>query len=271
MKGDALFFLGIIAFFFILWYASGGPTKPISFAGPYISPITDVDTVQIGYGEDGSAGNGFGSTGSGNIWTDLMGIENRVATLQRSSSEIRLFGEASPYRGQVTVSGAGGASATDPDQEYVTIRASGTEPVTISGWKVISGASGRGETIPQGARLPRRSQVNDLAPIVLQPGEEAVIVTGDSPIGDSFKENMCVGYLAQRQSIVPSIQMSCPAASDEFERYYAGNKLKDDACYSLIQSTPSCKTPSDSGRLSSACTALIDNHLDYNGCVDTHQ
>ncbi|KND46865.1 MAG: hypothetical protein AB199_00330 [Parcubacteria bacterium C7867-004] len=265
MKGDAFFFLGIIAFFFILWYASGGPTKPISFAGPYITPITNVDTVQQGYGD---------APDNNSIWANITGlsaIENSLAGLQRSSSEIRAFGNPSPYKGQVTVSSASGAGATRADEEYVTIRNSGSAPVTISGWRLVSGASGRGEDIPWGAVLPKKSGVNDLAPIVLAPGEEAAIVTGESPIGDSFKENKCAGYLAKSQKFVPSIQTSCPSAVDEFDRYFTGNELKDDKCYQLVQSTPSCTTPRESSGLSSSCRRLVDDQLSYAGCVDTHR
>ena len=268
---DTFFFIGVIAFFFVLWYASGGPTKPISFAGPYITPITDVDTTQVGYGDTGATGD---SGGGGSVWANIMNIgslQESVAGLQRSSSEVRAFGQASPYKGPVMVSGTGGVYATDPDEEYVSIRASGDQSVDITDWKLVSGASGRDETIPQGAALPRSGRVNDTERIVLAPGDEAIITTGESPIGVSFKENMCVGYLAKKQSSFPSIQSSCPAPYDEFDRFYTGNELKDESCYQLIQSTPSCTTPKESGRLSSACKRFIDDRLTYNGCVETHR
>lgn len=265
MKGDALFFLGILFFFFILWYASGGPTKPISFAGPYITPITDVGTVQQGYNDTGALDSGQ------SIWADIMNLEDGIASLQKNAYDLRSFGEASPYRGQVTVSSAAGASATDPDQEYVVIRASGTVPVTISGWRVVSGATKNSARIPYGTELPRSNRVNDTLPIVLQPGDEAYITTGESPLGVSFKENMCTGYLGKNQGFFPTLQTSCPSALDEFERYYTGNKLRDDACYQLVQQAAPCSVPRETSRSSAACVALIDDHLTYTGCVATHQ
>ena len=81
MKSDGLFFLGVIAFFFILWFATGGPTRPMSFAGPYITPITDVGTVSSGYG----SGSTEGFVSNGSIWSNIMGIENQVADLQRNA------------------------------------------------------------------------------------------------------------------------------------------------------------------------------------------
>ncbi len=268
MVSDAFFFFWILVFFFVLWFASGGPTKPISFAGPYISPITDVDTTQVGYGGDSTA---YSPTGSGSVWADIMNIQDSVASLQRKSSEVRSFGEASPKRGLVTVSGYGGASATDPEQEYVTIRASGSESVDITGWRIVSGATKHYGRIPYGAALPKSGRVNDTDRIVLNPGDEAIIITGESPTGISFKENMCTGYFESRQKFYPALQDICPSASEEFERYYTGNKLRDDTCYSVMQSTSACQTPEETSRMTSTCLAFIDDYLNYNDCVATHR
>lgn len=266
MQSDGVFFFGVIAFFFILWLSTGGPTKPISFAGPYITPITDVDSVQYGYGDGSYEGN---SSGGGSVWGNIMNIEDTLSGLQRDSSEIRAFGEASPLRGQVTVSAAG-TSATDPDLEYVTLYAAGTQSVDITGWRLVSGASGRGARIPEGASLPRSGRVNDTDRIVLNPGEEAIVVTGEAPKGVSFKENMCTGYFANNQTFYPSLQTQCPAPYDEFDRFFTGNELRDDKCYQRMQSTASCTTPDDSG-MSGPCIRLIDEYLTYNGCVEKHR
>jgi hypothetical protein len=267
MQSDGLFFFGVLAFFFILWLSTGGPTKPISFAGPYISPITDVDSVQYGYG-DAEAYPGYGSSGGG-IWSNIMDIENTLSSLQRDSSEIRAFGEASPARGQVTVS-ASGVSATDPEQEYVTLYASGSQSVDITGWRLVSGSSGRGARIPEGAALPSRGRVNDTGRIILNPGEEAIVITGESPNGVSFKENMCTGYLEQSQTFYPALQTQCPAPYEEFDRFFTGNELRDQKCYDRVRSTSSCMTPDDDG-MSGACLRLIDEYLSYNGCVEKHR
>ena len=56
MRTDLWLYFGIIIFFFILWVYSGGPAHPISFAGPYITPITDVGVSSTGYGNQVSAG-----------------------------------------------------------------------------------------------------------------------------------------------------------------------------------------------------------------------
>lgn len=258
MKGDGIFFLGVLAFFFILWFATGGPSKPISFAGPYITPITDVDTVQEGYGDTPAV-----DFRSGGVWSNIMGGSFS------GGANLGGVSNPSPYQGQVRVSGTGGTSSEDPDQEYVILRASGKDSIDITGWRLVSGASGRGARIPEGALLPRSGRVNDTGRIVLNPGNEAIVVTGEAPTGVSFKENMCTGYFMSRQEFYPSLSSQCPSAYEEFQNHYTGNGLRDDKCYNLVRSTSSCKTPSDSG-VSNACSALIDDYLVYSGCVATH-
>lgn len=254
MRSDGLFILGVLLFFFILWFASGGPTRPISFAGPYITPITDIDSVQEGYGE--------GGYWNGNVWSEFMG--------GAIGDSLTGVANPSPERGKVSVTSAAGAYATDPDQEYVMIRATGDTPVDITGWRVVSGASGRGARIPEGAALLRSGRLSDTGRIVLEPGDEAYIITGESPNGVSFKENKCSGYFARRQEYAPPLQLRCPSAASEFDAHYTGNELRDDRCYYRMQATPLCETPSDNN-VSNACIALIDDYLTYNGCVAKHR
>ncbi|HEY0979772.1 MAG TPA: hypothetical protein VGE23_02950 [Candidatus Paceibacterota bacterium] len=257
MRSDVVFFLGVILFFFIAWLAAGGPTRPISFAGPYITPITDVDTTQDGYGSLEAPGISYGS-----VWGDLMG--------GFGGTDLSAGDNPSPYRGKVRVSSNGGVSATDPDQEYVVLRASGDESIDITGWRLVSGASGRGARIPRGAALPSSGRVNDTDRIVLNPRDEAIVITGESPKGVSFKENKCTGYFEDNQDYYPALSLSCPSASQEFDRHYDRNALRDDKCYYRMQSTPSCTTPSDRD-MTDACIRLIDEYLTYNGCVDAHR
>lgn len=277
MVSDGVFFVGILLFFFLLWFVSGGPTRPISFAGPYITPITDTGTVQEGYAND-SAWFGFGSSFEGKWFgSDPMGggssanTQSEIRRLEGLVSDLQTFGESSPYRNQVSITGV--SSSVDVDNEYITIQLSRSapSPVTVSGWRVRSDATRNSATIPSGTELPK-SGVNSVAPITLQPGDTLTLTTGDSPIGVSFRENTCVGYFAQRQSFVPSLQSSCPSPLDEFERYYEGNKLADDECYDYVRSLEQCTAvPNPPSDLSRACRELVDERLDYSGCVATHR
>ncbi len=277
MQSDALFFLAVMVFFFILWLAGGGPTKPISWAGPYITPITNTGQTQTGYGEGGWV-TGIKVTGNlpgvrrEEIRGNLSNAEYQLADLQKEANKQALFGTPSPYKGQVRIVG-GNFYTTNPDQEYVTIQVSSSAPgdITLTGWRLQSAATEFGATIGAGDPLPTAGSVNEISPIVLRPGDQAFVVTGESPLGGSFKENMCTGYLGYSQSYYPSLNNRCPSAREEFDRYFQGNPYKDNACYEAIQNTSSCKTPSDAGRVSSYCLALIDKRLNYNGCVASHQ
>ncbi|MEK7602552.1 MAG: hypothetical protein AAB472_03640 [Patescibacteria group bacterium] len=49
MKTDALFVVMCILFLFAAWVATGGPTRPVSTAGPYITPVTRSGEESQGY------------------------------------------------------------------------------------------------------------------------------------------------------------------------------------------------------------------------------
>lgn len=289
---DGLFFVGVLFFFFLLWFVSGGPTREISFAGPYITPITDVGDEQEGYGDDGgifefvrggsgSAGNvgwnwgassnSQGSASEQDIQRGLQNAEDDLRRLEGSAAEIKAFGDPSPYRDQVDIVSV--SPSSERAQEYVTIqvRSNASGPVTISGWKVRSDASGKSATIPYGSELPK-SGLNTTASIVLSPGERAILTTGSSPVGVSFRENMCTGYFAERQTFTPYMGGSCPTPLNEFERFYVGNKLDDDTCYSFVSSARTCTAVTDTpAYLTNACEDLVSDYLYYGGCVAAHR
>lgn len=277
MQSDGLFFLAIMVFFFVLWLAGGGPTKPFSFSGPFITPITDVGQSQVGYGtaEWLTGVKVTGTLPSVNYQetrNSLSNIEYQLNDLQLQAKKEALFSTPSPKRGLVRITG-GNFATTDPDQEYLTIQvsSSATENVTITGWRVASIASDKTATIGGGSALPTAGFVNRTEPIVLRPGERAYINTGESPIGGSFAENMCTGYLEHNQTFYPTLPNRCPSPSEEFDRHFTGNPYKDNACYTLIRNTSSCTTPNERGGISKSCLDLIDSRLTYNGCVASHQ
>ncbi len=277
MQSEFLFFIAMMVFFFVLWLAGGGPSKPISWSGPFITPVTDVGQTQVGYG-GGEWIKGINVTGSlpsvsyEENHSTLSNIEYQLSDLQVEAKKQALFSTPSPLRGQVRITG-GSFSATNPDQEYLTIQASSgaKEPITITGWRLVSIATDKGATIGGGTRLPLAGTVNGSEPIRLSPGERAYVITGESPIGGSFAENMCTGYLENNQSFYPSLTHRCPSPSDEFDKYFTGNPYKDTGCYTLIRNTSSCTTPEERSGLSASCLSLIDSRLTYNGCVASHR
>jgi hypothetical protein len=280
MQHDALFFVGVFIFIFLVWVATGGPTHPISFAGPFLSSPTTAGNITTYYLPQASFGIGHSDValsmyGNGTQGS-LEGIRNDTDQLSLQVKAAAAFGTPSPYRGLVTISrDPSGPSITDPKQEYVELDVSpeAKDGVNITGWELVSVATNYFGRIGEGAKVPTTGNVNPAEPIILDPGDRAIVSTGISPIGVSFRENECTGYIGQYQQFSPALENNCPNALDEFNRYYSvAGALKDDNCYNAVRNIPRCTTPSDTiTGLSNGCFALIDNYLSYNGCVAAHR
>lgn len=150
--------------------------------------------------------------------------------------------------------------------EYIRIKASSnnSKPLNISGWS-LRNKSNENMIIRQGAQIAYSAQANKQEDIFLTPGEEAVIVTGKSPIGTNFHLNICSGYFEQFQDFYPPIKNDCPAISDipDFD------KLENDKCTRFLNNIPSCNIPLNISQiLPEECSNFIDKHLSYNGCVN---
>ncbi|TAL58158.1 MAG: hypothetical protein EPN84_13270 [Legionella sp.] len=282
MRADIFFFLGIFAFIFVAWVSTGGPQRPISFSGPFITPVTNVNQEQRGYGNLWDMGSSetnwwtgnFGGNGGTRTQTELWRAQDDLEDLQRDLQESRLFGTPSVHRGIVSIAkSVGPLKSVDADEEYVTISvSSGADaPVSITGWKLISVRTNSSASIPQGVALFRTGKVNSPQPITLSPGERAIVTTGRSPIGVSFKENSCSGYLEERQNFHPSLSSSCPSPRDDFARFYDGAANDYQKCKEAITTVPRCTTATDLPRnTSNKCQSFAREFLTYNGCITYH-
>ncbi|HUX81155.1 MAG TPA: hypothetical protein VMV38_02450, partial [Candidatus Paceibacterota bacterium] len=145
-------------------------------------------------------------------------------------------------------------------------------PVDLTGWTLMSSATGNATSIPKGTELPTSGIVNAAQDIVLTPGQRALVISGQSPIGASFRENKCIGYFSTFQKFSPSLPQNCPAPADELTSFYGGNYIRDAACIDYVNTLSRCQValtpPSGS---SSACQSLVVNYFNYNGCVTAHQ
>jgi hypothetical protein len=186
MQNDFFFYFGGIVLLFILWAVTGGPTRPISFAGAYITPLTNVGQTQVGYGpqihlkETISAGDGS-------------------ATLGASLPSVTYD---SPYHSSVWIQhSAKRASGTSVAEGYVQIFVSSTagKSVDVTGWKIKSN-SGTSATIPNGILVMHLGTGNTLQDVLLRPGDVASMSNETSPVGASFEVNKCAGYLTEKQS-----------------------------------------------------------------------
>lgn len=258
MKNDLLLIVAILIFIFILWVYSGGPNRPVSFAGPYLTPITNVGQESEAYGP---------SIRDEKFWNGMVSFRSANEPLEQASG-----GSANQY-GAYSGSGAvelvgGNAASEDPDSEYVVVRNSGSVTVNITGWKIRSEKSGSTITIPGAERVARQSGTTG---VLLEPGGEAYITTGSSPSGSSFAESVCTGYLDSGARFTPPLSQNCPAPMDELDAYYGVDAPRYDACAAYVQTIPGCREVGSVPRsVPSSCQDFVDNRLTYRGCVQAN-
>jgi hypothetical protein len=149
-----------------------------------------------------------------------------------------------------------------------------SESVVLTNWYIRSAVSGEGVSLPEAVELPFIGTVNARQPFSLPPGGKAIIVTGRSPIGESFRLNKCTGYFEQFQDFSPSLPRQCPKPRDEL-----GNitpeliRTYGDACIDLVQKQPQCQivTKPLAPSYSRACQQFLDTRIHYNGCITAHK
>ncbi len=273
MEHDAWFFVGIFVFIFLIWIATGGPMHPIAFSGP-----TLAEPGALGGGTYLSLPRAPFSVGSANV--SLPGSSNGGSVSGGTGVSLpsfvggSSFGTPSPYYGIVSMNHyVSGAGSTNPGNEYVeiTVAQSATAPVDISGWTLESSATGAAAVIPKGTEVPTSGIVNAVQDIVLTPGTQALIISGQSPIGASFRDNKCIGYFSTFQQFSPPLPQNCPLPYDELTSFYPGY-IRDAACIDYVNTLSRCQAVlSPPVGTSGACQNFLVNYLNYNGCVNAHR
>ncbi|MFA5841415.1 MAG: hypothetical protein WC835_00400 [Candidatus Paceibacterota bacterium] len=172
-------------------------------------------------------------------------------------------------RGQVALGTRPNLSERNPQKEYLEIMGKSDTPINITGWKLV-GAKGRSAVIPQGASVFVSGKTNEKGDIYLARGEKAILISGKSPVGDSFKVNSCSGYLSQFQNFTPALKDSCPSPilPDTLEKYPLNN-----ACLNYINNMDSCKAQISTlpKTISPICRDFIFTRVTYNQCVIDQQ
>ncbi len=200
---------------------------------------------------------------------------NELRELEEEARTLKIWGTRSPYEDRVTLR-RGNVRTEDVEREYLILQASSQNerPIDITNWTVESTVTERVRWIEPGVRTYRRGRVNEGTSIWLEPGERAYLISGESPVGISFHENQCTGYLREHQDFFPRLARSCPSPTDELEKFGAVD-LDNDACYEFIERVGRCEIPDEDlvedANLSNACEAFIVDYLSYNACVDHHR
>ncbi len=178
--------------------------------------------------------------------------------------------DRSAYAGYVRLQ-AGSVQSPDPDTEYVIVSAVGTSIVDISGWSLRSALTGERDVIPLAASPFVQGVVNSVRPIQLAPGDIAIVSSGASPVGVSFRESVCTGYLAQTQRFSPALANACPRPGELVPRTQSNEATYGSTCLDYVDRLPQCSYPVlMPNTLSNACRAHLSNTFTYTGCMQTY-
>ena len=235
----------VMTFLFVGWLTTGGPSRYESLNGAFLRPPAPL--------------------GTGETYGELPGIDV-------SDIKLKLPGTLNVFLAQnnVVIGTRSNRGTTDPSKEYIEIVGRGTSPTLITGWR-LSGKNGVNTVIPRGTRTLFTGRVNETSDITLPYGGRAVLVSGTSPVGTSFRINKCSGYLGAFQEFTPSIsRIACPSPVSEAASQGISS---DQNCVSYASSIPVCSIVSETlpSNFSSTCRDFLLNRLTYNGCVSAHQ
>lgn len=257
----------------IIWFLTGGLYSPSAHQGAYLKPPAPLDTGEV-----------YGTYYEGNITPDNSTLDlprkpgeiirKVTASLEGFLEESKVAEEihsTSLLAKSIHFDGVAGAKEKEPVDEYIRIvsseRANG--PVLLSGLTLQGRAYGTALRIPQAAELVIIGDTSRKSNVSLSPGGRALLTTARSPIGTSFRVNMCTGYLDQFQDYTPDLRKDCPSPEAELAKTeLTGEK----ACVDFVKSLPRCRVyqggfPSN---LSSACKIFVSEKLNYNTCVAKH-
>lgn len=269
VDSDLMTLIGFFGLLFFLWLAAGGPEK-LSEGGSLVEVSNPVNKVEPVISDN-----------------NLEIIDPTI----------------SPWQNKLRIRTGNAKRAYQPREEYIVIEAlrNNKEPINISGFVLENGKGNRlvyvggnliryqseKVVIPQGMEFfwPKAQQYT--GPIILKPGERAIVTTGRMPqvgpydINVSFKTNICTGYLDRLPSynFYPGISQKCPKPSS-----VPVNLAVEQKCLDYINRLNRCHTPvfrdwvlirgeyernyvDNVGGLSRTCQDFLRKHYNYEGCV----
>lgn len=257
----------------IVWFAMGGTENPQAHEGPYLKPPAPLSTGEAYGGQ-------YLITDKHKATLDLpegpaivvRNIEGSLDDFLSLSDEAERIHANSLLATSLYLDGLAGAQSSDPQKEYLRILSNEKSPkaVDLSTLSLHGGAYGVQARLPQAANLPVLATAYQRSDVMLPPGGRALVTTGRSPIGTSFRVNICSGYLEQFQDFTPNLRQECPNPLDELK---ASGPYAESACRDFVEKLPRCKAyggtlPSD---ISPSCKAFVTEKLTYNSCVASHR
>jgi len=306
MKDLRAFILIILVLAFV-WLFTGGPLRPSSKSGWFLNrpqqkgeqrakkeavevlgtkvPLDETDRPKTKQPVSSSISSSVssplpyfrGDDGSPKPSSSSISGASYNNTTNNSASIVFAASKSSQssFRSDFTIIKTRMAKKTNPDEEYLEIKADkkNKSPMKITGWK-LKGKTGLDVVIGKGASYIYASAASQpQEDIYLKPGEKAVIVTGESPLGTSFKLNKCAGYFEQFHEFTPELDTECPLLRDEEP---PANLINNDQCLDYTDRMSSCQTVVSipykySLKLSSSCQDYVTQNANYKTCLEKHK
>ena len=266
---DLRAFIFIIIILAFVWLFTGGPLRPSSKSGWFLNKPqqkaaqeTKKQTEEI-----------LGTKSSDPSKEAAQNFSSRQSS--SAKSKVQSSSSQSSVRPDFATLKKRRAKETNPDEEYLEIKADkkNKSSLKITGWK-LKGKTGLDVVIGKGASYIYASAASQpQEDIYLKPGEKAVIVTGKSSLGTSFKMNKCVGYFEQFHEFTPELDTECPLLRDDEP---PANLINNDQCLDYIDRVSSCQTVVSipykySIKLSSSCHDYITQNANYKTCLEKHK
>ncbi len=260
LKWFILIFIGL----WLIWFIGGGVEREMSQGGAFVEQPKEPLGSWKTYDKNFPDLNPFSIKNPSEEQQEIR--EN----LEKAQEVVNI----STYKGKVVLK-KGNATYDNPNKEYLIIEFGGGDrnKVNITGWKLQSAVTGKSITIPEASYLPYTSTVNSKQDVFVSSGEKIYITTGRSPIGTSFRTNLCTGYLEQFQNFYPYLKKECPAPEDEDDFITTGPNAFNDDCIDYVENLSTCKIntrnlPLD---MQHECQVYINNEINYNACVKKHK
>lgn len=224
-----------------------------------------------------SIGNSTTYSQNQDVGDQVKEAEQRIKNLEKELEKKVEESKRSPYYNKVDASWISGLGSDDPNREFISLYTylNDGEKVNITGWYLKSEVTGYFAVIGKASLLPFPFTKND-SDIILQKGDRAYITKGFSPIGISFRTNMCTGYFEENTEFVPGLELACPRAIDEKLPTFSSVYDRNDECIRIIENIPRCTTRNGQyfrdlpDTVPSSCRSYIETNVNYNACVAKH-
>lgn len=136
-------------------------------------------------------------------------------------------------------------------------------PLNISEWSLENELGERAE-LGVGVELVTPGQTPSPLPLLVASNTTLLVGFGPSPLGVSFREHVCSGYLRGTVPLTPPIETRCP----ELSKNKSWSAL-DSSCKLLIESLPRCTviSPEHQSDMNPVCESFLRTVPTYTSCM----